>query len=1019
MRNRVLALFLWFCLPNVVYALNDTTQFARFNIENGLPSNNVYSVVQDRLGYIWILTDNGILKYNGYTFKHFNTSTGLPSSDVWYLKEDSYGRMWLLSFTYDIGFIKDDKFYKIDIGSKRLFRRVGEVYEYNGYVFVQCFGSELDKLELFVVDKDGKVVYTIALVDEMCMAINSTILTVRNYKYNVMYEWTAQGLKIKHACIGTAVRNTTFSAITSNGNAIYQQHGTANLVEYDMFKCKRRITSLTDYGGDKDEKLYVTYTISDSFCIVTDKARYIIDKNFRLISRFDYRKVLSDNLQASFFYTALDKSTWITTAKKGCVQVFPNHKKILKSYLDTTLVDFQYIGATNSSRTTWWYNEFSRELKWVDAVSGDISGQTISEKVRFVKQGLNGQIYLLTRNRILKFDPLTGGSTDWISPTKPIIVNGFSRFFSRNQVKDEPNVKVRDQDRHHVFNGFTDFHEYKPNRFLGIAYSGVRFVEIKNDTAYAQAIDPSKFTDMYFDSVGRKYILYNKSTVLFFDPETKKISKQDISILQQLGIKSIVSVHIDIYRNVFIQTENELIVFNMLNGSYGKIATDFNLANSKVVISGKTILIAGKFGLAYATSNGSFNFSEFEVVPNIRNKHFNRIHDLVFEKEKSVAILTTDKGTFDCKIDRDENAMWRKGDWERLVLTSPFQKVIGKGALIRIPSGTEKITLDYINYYSSGSVSYTYTIVGTGKRESTNSGEIILANLEPGKVHQIQCDIKDDVWEHRNYTFFIEKEPYWYQSFRWTIIFWTGGIIIFLVFIVSTALITKRYVAGVNLKKRAMIDLELRAIYSQINPHFIFNTLSSSQYFISKRNFEEAYLNINKFSRLLRAYLKSSRNKYVTLAEEIGMLKDYIELQKARFGEKLDYVIEVENKIPANDVLLPSLLLQPLVENAINHGLFHKQGGGMLTLRFYQGSSSNEMICEIEDDGVGRARSKQIYAESTVTRESYGTTLTEELIKLYGKYESMNISIKYIDKQLPETGTIVQLRINNLKYVDL
>ena len=136
--------------------------------------------------------------------------------------------------------------------------------------------------------------------------------------------------------------------------------------------------------------------------------------------------------------------------------------------------------------------------------------------------------------------------------------------------------------------------------------------------------------------------------------------------------------------------------------------------------------------------------------------------------------------------------------------------------------------------------------------------------------------------------------------------------------------ITRMVVARGNEKKRALTELELKAIYSQINPHFIFNTLNAAQFFINKKRFDDAYTHVSKFSQLLRAYLKSSQDRYITLEDEIQMLKNYIELQQIRFEEKFDYKLDVENKIPVNSIKIPSLLLQPLVENAINHGLFHK-----------------------------------------------------------------------------------------------
>jgi LytS/YehU family sensor histidine kinase len=162
--------------------------------------------------------------------------------------------------------------------------------------------------------------------------------------------------------------------------------------------------------------------------------------------------------------------------------------------------------------------------------------------------------------------------------------------------------------------------------------------------------------------------------------------------------------------------------------------------------------------------------------------------------------------------------------------------------------------------------------------------------------------------------------------------------------------------------------------------------------------------------------LKSSQNRYVSLGEEIEMLRNYMELQQIRFDEKFSYHIDIDNKLPVDNIMIPSLLLQPLVENAINHGLFHSLGAGELLLRFRQGKDNTEMVCEIEDNGIGREASMKINQESS-TKESYGTKLTNKLLDIFKDYEHMDINLEYTDKPYPGTGTIVTLTLKNLKYV--
>ncbi len=209
------------------------------------------------------------------------------------------------------------------------------------------------------------------------------------------------------------------------------------------------------------------------------------------------------------------------------------------------------------------------------------------------------------------------------------------------------------------------------------------------------------------------------------------------------------------------------------------------------------------------------------------------------------------------------------------------------------------------------------------------------------------------------------------------------------------------------------MELELKSLYAQINPHFIFNTLNSALFMVRKNKMVEADIHISKFSKLLRSYLDSSRNKLITIQEEVINLKNYIELQQVRFSDIFEYNIQVDDTIDAAQVRIPSLLVQPFVENAINHGLLHRTEKGCLDIRFKQGNTTNSIICTITDDGVGRNKAKEMEAGEHKTK-SYGDELIKDLVRIFKTYENMNIEIKYTDITEPRSGTIVEISINNI-----
>ena len=156
------------------------------------------------------------------------------------------------------------------------------------------------------------------------------------------------------------------------------------------------------------------------------------------------------------------------------------------------------------------------------------------------------------------------------------------------------------------------------------------------------------------------------------------------------------------------------------------------------------------------------------------------------------------------------------------------------------------------------------------------------------------------------------------------------------------------------------------------------------------------------------AYISSSRNKYISIADEIQNLNNYIQLQQERFENKFDYELKADPELAIHTINIPSLLLQPIVENAIEHGLFLLSGKGNLSIHF-EYISNNHIRCIINDNGIGRVKSKLLSKDSLVKKESYGDALIRDLINIFNKYEKIKISIEYIDKQEPESGTIVIL----------
>jgi LytS/YehU family sensor histidine kinase len=168
------------------------------------------------------------------------------------------------------------------------------------------------------------------------------------------------------------------------------------------------------------------------------------------------------------------------------------------------------------------------------------------------------------------------------------------------------------------------------------------------------------------------------------------------------------------------------------------------------------------------------------------------------------------------------------------------------------------------------------------------------------------------------------------------------------------------------------------ALRAQMNPHFIFNSLNSIQHFITIREKEEALNYLSKFSKLIRRILENSRENTVSISNELQLLELYIQLEQLRFTNKFDYHIVVDKNLDTENTEIPPLLIQPYIENAILHGLINKNGKGDLWLSLEK--NNGLLICKIEDNGIGRARSLEIEQRKVSRHKSLGIKVTDERI---------------------------------------
>jgi tetratricopeptide (TPR) repeat protein len=204
-------------------------------------------------------------------------------------------------------------------------------------------------------------------------------------------------------------------------------------------------------------------------------------------------------------------------------------------------------------------------------------------------------------------------------------------------------------------------------------------------------------------------------------------------------------------------------------------------------------------------------------------------------------------------------------------------------------------------------------------------------------------------------------------------------------------------------------EIALQSLRREMNPHFIFNSLNSVNQFISQNNEREANKYLSSYSALMRNMMENSNRDFVTFANEIEQLKKYLELEHMRFRDQFDYEISVDENLDTETTLIPNMIVQPHLENAIWHGLRYKETKGSLLLKIFL--RDNKVIIMVNDDGIGLTRSRELKTKNQMVHKSRGITNTKERMALLNELYKKEIALTVAEKAAPLTGTIVEITL--------
>ena len=260
---------------------------------------------------------------------------------------------------------------------------------------------------------------------------------------------------------------------------------------------------------------------------------------------------------------------------------------------------------------------------------------------------------------------------------------------------------------------------------------------------------------------------------------------------------------------------------------------------------------------------------------------------------------------------------------------------------------------------------------------------------------------------------FIGKEPFIKIGIEPKLFVYIGLILQALIFSVIIGAIIKRIEdtsknAEVRLaiKLKEMEELKMTALQSQMNPHFLFNSLNSINNFVIKSDVEKASDYITKFSKLIRVILNSSSSPTSTLSDELEILALYVKLEQMRVNGGFNYIVNVDNTLSLDTIKVPPLFLQPFIENAIWHGIMKMEGEKIIELIIKK--EKGNVLCIIQDNGIGINKAKEL-SHMSQKRKFFGAEATENRIRILYQNKDVHILTKDISSNT-KTGTQVSIR---------
>ncbi|HEY0031097.1 MAG TPA: two-component regulator propeller domain-containing protein [Bacteroidia bacterium] len=958
------------------FAQNAHPAFKQYTIEDGLSSSEVYQVKQDSKGYIWFATGNGVSRFNGYEFENFSMSNGLPDNTVFEIFEDPFERIWFVPISCKLSY-----YYKGEI----------HVFKYN------------DALQKLIKNP---------LKTSFCVTKNGTVFL--GISHDGIYEISSNGIITHH--FDKPGSENGLNVIQPDGvNFIYSNNSFIDLytLKFETEKWKGMMKLPANMGAMP----------------ASGRIQLLKNKSV-LLSYFDQLyiiKGLNDFSVETFpgrincFYEDSDGDIWVGIYLGGIYHISNSDFKNKKNYLK----DISVNGILQDKEGAFWfategnavYYSPSKYVMTFDKFAGlsDSRANCLASDGTDMFVGLqNGCIHKISSQVNAVYNCNNEGESSngvsalfyddfkkqlWVSANlhPGIVANekfsakGIQRIFSRMLLDSEKKYwfacsngvyKLAEDQKMlpalpngEKINRTNAIIEFKKNFFYIGAMDGLWSYDAVNGTCnYLGSKDPllkNRILDLALTPDSSLLIATKGAGLLIYD----QVNVYQINVAKGLCGD-----------NVYRISSQGAVMWAATNRGLNRISISTNKP--------LTYAVTG-----YTTSDGLAS---------------NEVNDVSILNGK--VWVATNKGL---SVFDPNHAVSREVSLP-VYITNVFindkDTALSDQYELAYDQNNIKIRFLALGYKNAGKLKYRYKMLGLDDEwKYTSSREIQFTTL-PANKYSFILSVYNSSGEWsigKIKASFLINTPFWQKWWFYIISLLLLSYLALQIFKYRIRKAHREDEKNLALYKMLM-NLKLKALRAQMNPHFTFNVMNSIQHFIINKDEESANRYLSKFSKLIRSILNNSENNTVPIAEEIKVLKLYLDLESMRFEQRFEYEIDVDPSIDTAAVEIPSMLIQPYIENAVKHGVLPSGKPGEIKVKIEKQGAL--LKCTVKDNGIGRVMASQKKANDA--HKSFGTAITQERLAVINELYNSSLSEKIIDlydEHGNATGTLVEIYIPLIK----